>query len=129
MWYVMAVALLYGPYNADVKEVVDAETIRLKVAVWPNEQKDIEIGVLGVDSPSMNGACNVERVLAKEAAEMTRVFIGSRVRLTDVRQSEKTGKFYAKVRNHRGESLRDRLIETGYGAPHVKGEKKARWCP
>ncbi len=128
MWYVIAVALLYGPYNANVREVIDAETIKFDVAVWPNEQKLIEIGVLGVDSPSLTGECEAERVMAKEAAEMTRVFIGVQARLTDVQQLKESGKFYATVRNHKGESLHDRLIETGYGVPYVKGET-TRWCP
>ena len=32
MWYVIAVALLYGPYNATVEEVINAETIKMDVA-------------------------------------------------------------------------------------------------
>ena len=54
---------------------------------------------------------------------MTRIFVGKQIRLTDVRQSETNGKFYAKIRNKRGKLLSDALIESGYGVPYVKGEK------
>ena len=128
MWFVIAVTLFYGPYNATVQEVINAETIKFDVAVWPGEQKSIEIGVLGVDSPSIVGRCDTEELLAKEATEMTRIFIGDQARLSDVRQSASNGKFYAKIRNKRGKSLSDALIESGYGVPYVEGEK-ASWCP
>ncbi len=128
MWYVIAVTLLYGPYNATVEEVIDAETIKLDIAIWPDEQKQIEIGVLGVDTPSLTGECDVEKLIAKEAVEMTRVFIGNQARLTDVRKSATNGKFYAKIRNKRGKLLSDALIDSGYGVPYVKGEKTS-WCP
>ncbi len=128
MWFVIALSLFYGPYNATVREVIDAETIKFDVAIWPGEQKLIEIGVLGVDSPSIEGECDAEKLLAKEAAEMTLVFIGNQVRLSDVRQSATNGNFYAKIRNKRGKLLSDILIESGYGVPYVKGEK-ASWCP
>ncbi len=128
MWFLIAVSLFYGPYNATVREVIDAETIKFDVAIWPGEQKLIEIGVLGVDSPSLVGRCDAEELLAKEALEMTLAFIGTQARLTDVRQSASNGKFYAKIRNKRGKLLSDTLIESGYGVPYVKGEK-ASWCP
>ncbi len=129
MWYVIAaVTLIYGPYNATVEEVINAETISFRVAVWPGEEKTIEIGVMGVDSPSLVGRCDVEELLAKEALEMTRVFVGNQARLTDVRQSETNGKFYAKIRNKRGKLLKDVLLETGYAAPLVES-KKNNWCP
>ncbi len=128
MWLVIALNLLYGPYNATVQSVIDAETLRLEVAVWPGEEKLIDIGVLGVDAPSIDGACDVEKLLAKEAAELTRVFIGKQVRLTDVRRSTKNNKVYAKIRNIRGKLLRDALIQSGYGVPYDK-DKKASWCP
>jgi len=128
MWYVIALTLLYGPYNATLEEVIDAETLKLNVAVWPEEDKVLEIGVVGLDTPSVDGECDVEKLLAKEAMEMTRVFIGDQVRLTAVRKSAVNGNYYAKIFNKKGELLSEALIEAGYGAPYVKG-KKASWCP
>lgn len=128
MWYVIALSLLYGPYNAEVQSVIDAETLRLNVAIWPGEVKLIEIGVLSVDSPSPKGKCEAEKVLAEEAAEMTRNFVGKQVRLTDVRRSKKNHKLYAKIINSSGKSLRDVLIKSGYGVPYDK-DKRPNWCP
>jgi len=128
MWFVIALTLFYGPYNATVREVINAETIKFEVAIWPGEQKLIEIGVLGVDTPSLVGLCDAEELLAKEALEMTLVFIGTQARISDVRQSATNGKFYAKVRNKRGKLLSEALIESGYGVPYEKG-KKHSWCP
>ncbi len=128
MWFMIAVALLYGPYNAKVVNVIDAETLWLKVAVWPGEDRTMKIGVLGVDTPSLNGKCDAEKLMAKEALEMTRAFVGDLVRLNDVRKSKTNGKFYARVRNRRGKLLSEALIEAGYGVPYRKGEK-VNWCP
>ncbi|MFK8067468.1 MAG: hypothetical protein AB8D52_04415 [Gammaproteobacteria bacterium] len=128
MWFVIALSLLYGPYNAKVQSVIDAETLRLEVAVWPGEEKLIEIGVLSVETPSLDGECDAEKLLAEEAAELTRAFVGKQVRLTDVRRLKGNDKVYAKIRNIQGKSLRDSLIESGYGKPYDK-DKKVSWCP
>lgn len=133
MWFALALSLFYGSYNATVIEVVDAQTLKLDVAIWPGEQKTVNIGVLGVVTPSPNGQCDAEKLLAREAIELTRHFIGERVVLADVRMSKSDQPddkqlYYANVRNKRGGLLSHALIEVGYGVPHEE-DKQAIWCP
>lgn len=129
MWMALAFSLFYGSYNATVIDVIDADTLKLNVAVWPGEQKVVSISVLGVDTPSLNGKCDAETLLAREAMELTRQFIGDRVVLADVRQSKDNQLFYANVRNKRGKLLSDALIEVGYGVSSEAKNRRATWCP
>lgn len=128
MWLLLALQLAYGPYNASVLEVLDADTLRLNVAVWPGEDRQIDVHVLGVDTPSLAGACALETLMAKEAREMTRAIVGKQVRLMDVKQIGQGKKIYAQVRNIRGERLDEKLIQTGYGEKFEKN-KFVSWCP
>ena len=128
MWLVLALQLIYGPYNATVVDVLDGDTLRLKVALWPGEDRTMDIHVLGVDTPSLIGACDLESLMAKEARAMTRAIVGNQVRLMDVKQLGPNKSFYAQVRNARGERLDEALIKAGYGKAFEKG-KQASWCP
>lgn len=128
MWFMLALTLVYGPYNAVVKDVPEPETLTLEVAIWPGEHRTLEISVTDVDAPSLKGECEAETLMAQEAIEITRAFVGRQVRLSEVRQSEQNGKIYATIRNIRGQLLSEALITSGYGAPNEKG-KQTRWCP
>lgn len=128
MWLVLALSLIYGPYNATVVDVINAETLRLNVAVWPGEDRMITIHVEGLETPSINGACEIEKLMAKEARAVTETIVGRQVRLNDVQQSNNGGKIYAQIRNIRGERLDEALIKSGYARAIVKDES-INWCP
>jgi len=123
----LLMTLLYGPYLARVIDVIDGDTLLLNVAVWPGQVNRARVGVAGVDTPELEGACDSERLMAREARDFSRGFVGNRVRVDKLRQS-KTGKLYAEISNKDGKALAAALIDAGYGVPFVRGGKH-RWCP
>lgn len=46
-----ASAPVYGPYNATIIKVKDADTITLDVMVWPGLKQTIDLRLYGVDTP------------------------------------------------------------------------------
>ncbi len=121
-------ALLYGPYQATVVDVIDAETIRVNVSVWPGQVNRAIIGVLGVDTPSLKGKCEQESLLAKEALEFTRGFVSPGIELQKLRQSKNGLRYYAEVVNQHQKSLGQALLDAGYAQPYEKGQKPD-FCP
>jgi len=123
----LLMALLYGPYQARVINVIDGDTLLLNVAVWPGQVNRARIGVAGVDTPELHGACDSERLMAREARDFSRGFVGNRVRVDKLRQT-KSGKLYAEISNTDGRPLAEALINAGYGVPFLRG-RKHDWCP
>ncbi len=122
------VSLLYGPYQANIIRVVDATTLKLNVAVWPEQTNQITLTVADIESPRIKGVCETERLMAKEAKAFTNSFIGRKVILQKVQLSRKDGKYYAVVRNTRGDDLGQALIDAGY-AVKKEDESRSSWCP
>ncbi len=55
-----------GPYVAEVIRVLDADTLRMQVKVWPTAAVMVSVRLRGVDTPegSYRARCDVERDLA-----------------------------------------------------------------
>jgi len=121
-------ALLYGPYQARVVQVIGPDTLVVNVAVWPGQVNRVTIDVAGIVTPSLEGGCDSERLMAHEAIDFPRSFLGSRVTLERLRPARATNTYYAEVRNVQGQDLGQTLQAAGYATPFVKG-KRADWCP
>ena len=121
-------ALVYGPYQAKLVRVTGPDTLVVNVAVWPGQVNRVTIDVAGIVTPKPDGACEAERLMAREGIDFTRHFLGSRITLEQVHPARVPGTYYAGVRNGEGRDLSRALLEAGYALPFVKG-KKASWCP
>lgn len=47
-----------GPYEAELLEVIDGDTIRVQATIWVNTFKIATIRVNGIDTPELKGACD-----------------------------------------------------------------------
>ena len=75
----------YALYYAEVVQVIDGDTLDVRVDLWPGVQAVYAVRVRGIDAPELRrSACEAERLWAEEAkAQVTTLYDpGSRVRLS-----------------------------------------------
>ncbi len=56
-----------GPIDAQVIEVLDGDTIRVRAHIWPNQQVETLVRVEGVNTPELKAQCPAERELSLRA--------------------------------------------------------------
>lgn len=118
-----------GPIQAEVVNVIDGDTIRVKAHLWLGLHKSIKIRFSGVQSPELHSAkCDYERKLAEEAKAITTKAIANKpVQLINVRYGKYSGRVVAEVLNHEDKNLNVFLFENALAQPSKTG-KKVDWC-
>ncbi|MEO5336501.1 MAG: thermonuclease family protein [Magnetospirillum sp. WYHS-4] len=124
-WAVSARAdILPGPYPAEVLRVVDGDSFRARVQVWPGLEAVTVVRIAHIDAPELAGGC-------AEAGQAARAFLESRlsapVFLLAVRPDKYGGRVVAQVRLPGGEDLADLMLSAGHARPYAGGRRAA--CP
>ena len=127
--------LYSGPYAADVVRVVDADTVKVRAHIWPNNFQEISIRVYGIDTPEKRRPkCAFEKKRALEASALVEKLlpVDSRIHLTGVLNGKFAGRAVATVRfktaTGSDDSLGDMLIRRGHAVPYFGGKKTKDWC-
>ena len=124
----------YALYFAEVVQVIDGDTLDVRVDLWPGVQAVYAVRVRGIDAPELRrSACEAERLWAEEAkAQVTTLYDpGSRVRLEDVEYDAYSGRVVADVRRWRSDRwiyLADELVERGLAEVWEPGMADIDWC-
>jgi endonuclease YncB( thermonuclease family) len=127
-------SVIQGPVEADVREVTDADTLKVAAYGWPDELKLKDVRIRGVDSPELRGRCQYEKDLARAAKLFVEDLVAQRsgrVRLTVIGcNSAKGGGFGRCLSNVYVDqiSIADALISKGLARPNF-GEARRPWCP
>jgi len=121
----------YGEYEADVIGIIDGDTLKVYVYLWPGLRKLINLRLAGVNTPESRsysykvGEC--EKQLAKKATEFTRLFVNNKsVIVSDIRIGKFAGRVLGRL-NVNNLDLGDALIKAGYAKPYFGG-KRTPWC-
>lgn len=117
----------YTNYHATVVKVLDGDTIKLDVAIWPGLTQRINLRLNGIDTPEKRGSPPCEKELAKKATEFTRQFVsGGLVVVTNVSLGKYAGRALGSV-SVEGKDLVEALISAGHGRPY-DGGARGSWC-
>lgn len=117
----------YTAYQATVVKVLDGDTLKLDVAIWPGLTQRINLRLNGVDTPEKRGSPPCEKELAKKATEFTRQFVsGSLVAVSNVSLGKYAGRALGSV-SVEGKDLVAALISAGHGRPY-DGGARGSWC-
>ncbi len=140
LWALVAAApaarageILAGPVPAVVDEVVDGDTLRVRVRIWLGQNVVTQVRLAGVDAPELRGACVPERELAHRARAFVASRLGdggaaeARVRLRDVRHGKFARRVVARVETAAGVDLSAALLAAGLARPY-DGGRRASWC-
>jgi len=130
MTLVFLLAFLGGGnvYEGRVIRVIDGDTIRVAIGIWPDEEV-AAIRVRGVDTPELKARCPEEHALAQKAKAFTAGFLpaGSIVILRKIKADKYRGRYDADVQRSDGRELAAALIGAGIARPY-QGAKRGAWC-
>ena len=107
----------------------DGDTIKVNITGYPDIiGKKIDIRVLGVDTPEINGKCDNEKALAHKAQAFVYGEL-SKAKKIDIVSVDRD-KYFRIVGDvvYDGKSLTKELLSGGYGYPYDGGTKEHPWC-
>ena len=117
-----------GPLAAEVVEIIDGDTIAVRVHVWLGQLVETRVRLIGVDAPELRGRCAAERGRAERAREWLRERVGrGEVVLRDIRFDKYGGRVLAQVETASGEDLARELLAEGLARPY-RGGRRGGWC-
>lgn len=117
-----------GPFAADVVEVVDGDTLEVRVQIWLGQDVITRVRMTGIDTPELRGKCPAEKAMAQAAKEMlARLVADGGVVLRDVSYDKYGGRVLAVVSTRDGRNLAELLIAAGLARPYG-GTARAGWC-
>lgn len=120
-----------GPILAEVKRVIDGDTLVVDAFIWPNTRaSDVSIRIRGIDTPERRGKCSQERALAKQATDiMAQTFApGQQVYITQVETGKYGGRYIASVRSLAGLDWAAFIQRQGLAAAYEGRGAKQDWC-
>lgn len=124
----VAAERLAGPLAAAVEEVVDGDTLAVRVRIWLGQELVVLVRLRGIDAPERRGDCPAERALAEEArARLARLVGAGPVTLTAIEADKYAGRVVADVAAASGGSPAAALMAAGLARPYDGGRRRP-WC-
>ncbi|HYD30177.1 MAG TPA: thermonuclease family protein [Azospirillaceae bacterium] len=120
--------VLPGPVSAQVLEVVDGDTLRVRATVWLGQEVETRVRMEGVDTPELHGRCPREAEMAQEARRfLQRLVADGAVVLRDVQHDKYGGRVRARVATAGGDDVAEALVRAGLARAYL-GEARQPWC-
>ena len=123
----------YAEYYGTVERVVDGDTLRVRIDLWPGLQGIYAVRVRGIDAPELHGAaCPQEKLWAEEAKMWVGRFYGpgTTVRLQDI-ELDSFGRTLADVRRWRSDRwlyFADEMVGRGMAEAWMPDMPDIDWC-
>lgn len=131
----LAVSRVSGPLPARVTEVVDGDTLAVRVTIWLDQEVVTRVRLDGIDTPESRSTCADEKRMAQEARQKLAVLVApategkgdGTIRLYDVEYDKYGGRVRARVTLADGTDLAEAMIHAGHARPY-NGGKRQPWC-
>ena len=114
--------------------VVDADTLELKIALWPGLDGSYSVRVRGIVAPEIyRPCCDLEKVMGiKAKRQVERLYdAGSTVRVENVVLSSFAGRVVADISRWRSDRwlfLSEELMERDIAYAWSHGQAQINWC-
>ena len=114
---------------AEVVEVYDGDTIKVRVEIWPKHFWEGSVRVRNIDTPELGwrAECPQEAALAYEAKALVVQNIGETILIVNPKLGKYAGRVVADVMLLEGFLLSDMLIGAGL-AREYHGGRRQGWC-
>lgn len=121
--------MIAGPVPAEVLDVVDGDTVRVKARIWLGQDVETLVRIEGIDTPEISRPrCPQERSLGEAARTKLDETLASRqVILTNVQHDKWGGRIRADLETDAGESVKEIMLRSGHARPY-DGGKRRDWC-
>ncbi len=124
---VAAAETLGGAYEGVVEEVIDGDSMKVRVTIWLGQEAVTIVRLAGVDAAELKARCPAERLRALAArGALTGLAGGRRVTLTEVTRDKYGGRVVARVADEAGRDLGAAMISAGLARPY--GARRESWC-
>ena len=123
----MAVSAKAVPARVDY--IFDGDTFSAAVELESEVNITVRVRLINIDTPEMNGKCEVEKRMAVRARDVLSALIpkGTVVELSNIKDDKYLGRINANVFLPDGRDVGLILIDSGLGRPY-KGGKRKSWC-
>lgn len=121
----LSVGAIFAAHNgipARVVRVIDGDTIAARAGFL----FETRIRLAGIDTPELNGACDLERDIAYQARAYLRDIIGEEITLHGVSRGKY--RWVAWVSNRNGQDLSLEMLRQGYARVYDGQSKRKEWC-
>lgn len=120
--------VIAGPVSGKVLQVLDGDTVTVRLHIWIGQDVETHVRIAGIDTPEMKGKCAREREMATAArVELEKLLADSTITLSNIRHEKYAGRVMAKAVNSQGVDLGGHLTEKGFARPY-NGKKRLGWC-
>jgi endonuclease YncB( thermonuclease family) len=117
-----------GPVVGEVTDVLDGDTVVVRLHVWIGENIETSVRIAGIDAPEIHGKCEKERRMALDAkTELARLLKDNKISLYDIRLEKYAGRVLAVARTADGTDIGTHMLDTGFARPY-HGKKRGAWC-
>ena len=118
----------YGPYQVQVVDVIDGDTLKVDVELWPGLTQRVSVRVAGVNAPELRSGAPCEREAGRNAKAFVqgRIMNAEEVIITDIQHDKFAGRVIAHVLID-GNDLGVMLLATGHAREYDGGARSA-WC-
>lgn len=120
--------------EGEVIEVIDADTLKIKLHVLPGLEYVVSVRSRGVDAPEIfRPSCPEENELGQKAkASIARKFEPGRwVLVSDIQNDKYGGRILGKIErwaSDRMKSVSEELLESNLAVPDPDGSSQYNWC-
>ena len=120
----------YGSYQAEVLKVIDGDTVKLSVHIWPKLTQEINLRLKKINTPEKRGKriSDCEKKAGQAATNFTQRWLkGAKiVTVSDIQLGKYAGRVLGKL-SRNGKDLGEALIKAGHAKPYAGG-KRQPWC-
>ena len=118
-----------GPIAVEVLNIHDGDSFTVLAHMWPEQYIRTHVRLAGVDTPEMNGRCDREKILARQARGVAEKFLsqGGGITIRNVKLDKYAGRVDADVVNAQGDTLAAALLKAKLAYPYNGGTKRG-WC-
>ncbi|WP_246148585.1 thermonuclease family protein [Skermanella pratensis] len=119
---------LSGPVSGLVTQVIDGDTLEVRVLVWLDQEVVTRVRIDGIDTPEKRGKCQREKDMAEQARQLTETLLAEPgVTLHDIQHDKYGGRVRARVLTRSGRDIGEQLIAAGLARPYG-GKSRQTWC-
>lgn len=114
-----------GSARGTVDRVIDGDTVKMRVAIWLDQEVLISVRVANIDAPELfRPKCEAERQLARQAKAFAETFLtDGKADLRDIERGKYAGRVVARIEVG-GLDLGNAMVDAGFAYEGKKGD----WC-
>lgn len=127
--FVLRPAFAFGPYDIDVIKVLDGDTVRVDVHLWPGLRQRVDVRLFGINAPEVHTRQKCQKDLGIKARDaLVRLLASGRPVLTaiDPASTKYAGRINGVITVN-GVDASAWLLERGYAVPYSGGKRSRQW--